>query len=369
MKAVYVVSHCDTSGPINQALNILLGMKTNGRVDDTLVVIDSNEKKNKWLYRFNENGVHTFELGIKKSFNILSSIRRLRDYIIKNDINVVHCSGFRANLISLFAANRRCVVVSTIRSEPVAVSEKFPKVIRPLFTWMCVRLIKSIPVPVACSKAMASQYGMLYGIHMECVQNGVNTDFFKPASNQAKLDLRKKYGFGNESIYLVLGILAERKNNAIIIEAFKKLDNFKGLLLFVGDGPESESLGIIAEGHNNIVFMGPTASPLDFLQMSDFLISASLAEGLPNTVLEAISCGLIPILSNIEPHLEIVEDTPIKHIFQRNSSAELQELLKESIQWDIDAQSKISREVAQRFGVSKLAEKYEAIYTEKTNIV
>lgn len=365
MKAIYVVSHCDASGPINQALNILLGMKANGRVDDTLVVIDSSEGNNNWLYRFKENGIQIIELGVKKRYNIISPIKKLRRYVNENDINVVHSSGFRANLISLLAARKRCLVVSTIRSEPIAISEKLPKILRPLFTRLCIKLIKSIPVPVACSNAMASQYKSLYGIHMECVQNGVNTDYFKPASYQTKLDLRKKYGFGNDLIYLVLGILAERKNNTTIIDAFKKIDDFNGILVFVGDGPQAELLRKMASGYKNIIFHGPTSTPLDFLQMSDFLISASLAEGLPNTVLEAISCGLIPILSDIEPHLEIVDDMPIKHIFQRESSTELQRLLKESPQWDIEIQSKNSREVAHGFGVRNLAEKYEAIYSKK----
>ena len=45
----------------------------------------------------------------------------------------------------------------------------------------------------------------------------------------------------------------------------------------------------------------------EYLGASNYFISASLAEGLPNSVLEAMACGLPCILSNIPPHVEIHE--------------------------------------------------------------
>lgn len=86
-------------------------------------------------------------------------------------------------------------------------------------------------------------------------------------------------------------------------------------------------------------------------------------QGLPDTVLEALSCGLIPILSDIEPHKELVDGTTMKHIFERHSKEELKTMLMESLTWNVAEQSKAARQVAvDCFGIDSLAKKYYDIY-------
>jgi hypothetical protein len=53
---------------------------------------------------------------------------------------------------------------------------------------------------------------------------------------------------------------------------------------------------------DNIHFVGQIADPSDELRQADILISASKSEGMPNSVLEAISYGLHCFLSDIYPH-------------------------------------------------------------------
>lgn len=363
MNALYVVSHAVSSGPVNQALNILHGMKLNNKVSDTLVTIDAGDDKNNWISRFRENNINVTQLNIKSKYNIIKAVRELRKLIRLEDIDIVHCSGFRVNIICLLASKGLCNVVSTIRSEPSAVSELFPVILRPLVRKICIFSIKQIPVKVACSKAMQTIYNHDYNIKMECVQNGVDTNFFCPLSDEKKRLLRKKLGLRDARTFLVLGLLLPRKNNAIIIDAFKRVDSTFGNLIIVGGGPEEGALKKKAQDVSNILFVGQTDAPLEYIQSSDFLISASLAEGLPNTVLEAISCGLIPLLSDITPHKEIVDNTCVSHLFKRNSVEDLLRLLKEIKNWDLKDQSRFARELAMsNHGVRTLALQYEKIY-------
>ena len=114
-----------------------------------------------------------------------------------------------------------------------------------------------------------------------------------------------------------------------------------------------------------ITFIGYTKAPLQYLQLSDVLISSALAEGLPNTVLEALLCGLPCILSDIDPHLEIVKDTKLECIFNRHSVDGLSSLIQESILWDLNERSKYARELAYRkFGIIRLANDYEQVYNQ-----
>lgn len=363
MKALYVISHAVSSGPVNQALNILNGMMLNDHVSDCLVTIDKSDEKNVWTSRFYEKGIKVVQLNVGPKYRILKAVRELRKLIISEKIDVVHCSGFRANIVSLFASKGHCGVVSTIRSEPSAVSELFPSFLRPIIRRICLYSIKRIPVKVACSRAMQATYLQDYNIEMECVQNGVDTDFFVPLGNEQKRELRNRIGLRDVPSFLVLGLLLPRKNNALIIDAFNIIGNSLGQLIIVGGGPEEDFLKKKANGNPNILFIGQTNTPLEYIQACDFLISSSLAEGLPNTVLEAISCGLVPLLSDITPHKELVEDSSICHIFKRDSIDDLVGLLKESNNWDIEEQSRLARELAlERHGVRSLAIQYEKIY-------
>jgi glycosyltransferase involved in cell wall biosynthesis len=81
----------------------------------------------------------------------------------------------------------------------------------------------------------------------------------------------------------------------------------QNVLVFLGDGELGSSVREKAAEYKNLLCKGRVYNVLDYLRAADFFVSASQAEGLPNTVLEALACGLPVLLSDIEPHKEIVE--------------------------------------------------------------
>lgn len=362
MNTVYFVSRAKTSGPINQGLNILNGMKQNGRVNSTFLTLEPEVTDDSWLYRYEQAGINI------KQFNVplwktLMAIPKLRKYVKENDINVIHASGLRVCFVALFAHTKAKIVI-TQRCDPSEIAERYSHLIQPFFTRFYLWLIKKMDVIVACSKSIQKILKEGYQIDAECVQNGVNTDFFKPLSLEDKYSLRRRLNLPvDKRVYLVLGSFRPRKNNTLIVNAFKKINPKNAVVVFVGCGAEEEILKESAKNFDNIIFVGHTSTPLDYLQSADMLISSSLAEGLPNTVLEAMACGLPCILSNIGPHEEIIEGTGAGVIFDKTSVDDLCSNIKESTFWDMNEKSAIAREVAvNNFGIRSLAMKYENIY-------
>jgi len=362
MEVIYLITHAKQTGPVNQALNILVGLNRIEGVHASLVTLEPEIADNTWLQRFRDNKIDLVQFELPK-WNVAQCVSKLKKYIKEHKVDVVHSSGYKADWVNMMV-RKHVVTVSTQRCLPTEVVEKLPKVVRPILEAYHLSIIKKINNIVACSKALQKVFVEQYGMNVSAVQNAVNTDFFTPVSKEQKIEIRRKLNLSIDKItYLVLGSLRERKNVGLIIDAFKEIENKIIQLIIVGTGPDYEMLTKQASGDNRIIFTGVTSKPKDYLQASDYLVSSALAEGLPNTVLEALSCGVVPILSDIEPHKELVEDTTVKHIFERHSKEELKTMLTESSTWNVAEQSKAACKVAvESFGIDSLAKKYYDIY-------
>lgn len=365
MKIIYLISHARISGPVNQALNILNGLKLNGRIKGTLVTLAPEIVGNSWLNRFEKDNIEIYSL--EQSFwKTLFCIPKLRRYLKENNVDLIHSSGFRANFISILMPSKYAKV-STQRSSPADIAEKLPHYLRPFIIWAYLKMIKRIPNNVACSKSLSNVFINKFGINIPYVQNGVNSDLFKPLSAGDKIELRKKLNLDvDKRIYLTLGSLNKRKNNKMLIRVANSLANLPIIFLIVGSGPEDNCLRALAQAPH-IVFTGTTKNPLQYLQVADVLISCSLAEGLPNTVLEALSCGLPCILSDIEPHRELIANSSLGGVFNLNNDESLRNIIIDSLTWDSTMSDK-AREVAiKQFDRKVIANNYESVYKVALN--
>jgi glycosyltransferase involved in cell wall biosynthesis len=82
-------------------------------------------------------------------------------------------------------------------------------------------------------------------------------------------------------------------------------------LLVVGDGPLADNLAARARAlpaGDTIMFTGARADVAELLRASDLFVLQSLAEGLPNALLEAMACGLPCVASRIGGNVDLIED-------------------------------------------------------------
>jgi glycosyltransferase involved in cell wall biosynthesis len=82
-------------------------------------------------------------------------------------------------------------------------------------------------------------------------------------------------------------------------------------LLVAGDGPELGALRDLAEDlslNSSITFLGRQEDLSDLYSALDVYCSASLAEGMSNSILEAMSTELPVIASDIPPNRELIEE-------------------------------------------------------------
>lgn len=365
MNIAYIISRAKKgAGPVNQASYILKGLNEIPNVHAILVTLSPEVEGDSWLSRFSEHGIEVIQLN-QPSNKIFTCASLLKKIIKDNKIDIIHSAGYRADFVNMLLRNN-AVTITTQRCLPTVIAEGFPSVLRPFVAKWHLFIIKKLHRIVACSRSLQKAFAEDFNLEVDVVQNGVNTDFYAPVKKEEKLNLRRNLGLPEEKrIFLVLGTFRPRKNVGNIIDAFVSDSNSNSLLLLVGGGWQENELRKKASSYDNIVFTGTITNARPFLQASDILVSSSLAEGLPNTVLEAISCGLPCVLSNIRPHLEILEGTDVAVFFEKNSSVELAEKIRETQSWNVDEMSFKARSLAMsNYSITRLASNYYTIYKQ-----
>lgn len=161
--------------------------------------------------------------------------------------------------------------------------------------------------------------------------NGVDTDLFFPNKNRELLpdNFRDKKSI----IFGTVGRLAEVKNQTFLVDAFLQMwqsdNSLKDIikLIIVGDGVLKSSLisKVVAVGAESAVFFtGNRSDVSQLIPQLDVFILPSLAEGISNTILEAMSSGLPVIATNVGGNPELIPRTLAQsHLVTVNNKDEL----------------------------------------------
>lgn len=367
INSIYLVSELIPSGPINQSLNIVSSF--NPKDVNAIIVTLFDEREESWIQKFRDKGIEIVQLhSSRKKF--LNSKKQMIKLIKERDIDVVHSSGLSADLVNSMLV-KHVATVSTFRSHISDLGERSNFIVRSISRNLYRYLMHKIKMIVGCSKSLASDMGKEIGRSCEMVQNGADIDHYMPLSDSEKSELRKKLDIPITSmVYVTVGNLEPRKNMPLIVKAFNEINDDELTLLIVGEGEDRKVLEDLIQGKKNIKLIGKVNDPLPYYQASDFLISSSLAEGLPNTVLEGMSCGLPCLLSDIGPHFEMLEyDQHAGMTFNRYDYKELAKLIKESTNWDIRLRSDKARKLIEN-NLSKycMASKYAKLYKKALEV-
>ena len=141
---------------------------------------------------------------------------------------------------------------------------------------------------------------------------GITIDPKIPAVDTA---LRAEYATDEKDILCTfVGELSGRKNQSFLIRAVARLrqEGVPIRLLLVGEGGEREMLEreISENNMENTAFLLGNREPiLPYLSITDLYVSASVSEGLPFNVMEAMSCGLPIVASDAKGQNDLLENT------------------------------------------------------------
>jgi glycosyltransferase involved in cell wall biosynthesis len=169
---------------------------------------------------------------------------------------------------------------------------------------------------------------------------------------------------GDEPVFIFTGRFAARKRVDFLVKAFSRVPEVT--LLLVGYFDDRFDPGASFENlqEGNIHMAGPTYDVLPYLQASDVFVSASVAEGMPNAMLEAMACGLPALVSAIPGHLEVVQSGMNGETFVPDNLEDLMQKIRFFIRHRnrLPAYSEAARKtMLQKFSIEAVAEAYQGI--------
>ncbi len=358
IRILYLISALKKCGPINVLYNLIKGL--NPKKNDIFIVSLSEGETGSIVDQFEALDIDIISLNESRIKGFFVNQRIIQKILNDKQIDIVHSHGFRADKINSQLKN--VLTINTIHNFPSEdYIHRYGKIIG---SWMSIEhknKIKDIQFPVACSKTLMQKFNDVYDINTEFIQNGIDIKKFSPLTEN-KNKLRKSLNLPIDPlIFIVSGALSQLKNPKVLIETFQLQKNENHVLLFIGNG---ELFGALSKTYEstNICFAGRVDKVNEYLQASDFYISASLTEGFPNSVLEAISVGLPMILSNIPAHVEIIGDN-YPYLFNPKSSEDLTKKLKLIIQKENKLYSQMhSLKIKNDFNAQLMSNKYEQLY-------
>lgn len=161
---------------------------------------------------------------------------------------------------------------------------------------------------ISVSKSLQDYYMEKYGKEVDYIRNGVDVKtYIEPEL------IRTRWLLTKGSYFLYLGRLVPEKGIHYLIEAYKRLTTDKKLVIAGGSSHSDDyekELKNMAMENSNIIFTGFVQGQMleELLSNAFVYVLPSDVEGMPISLLEAMSYGKMCIASDIEENKAVISD-------------------------------------------------------------
>jgi glycosyltransferase involved in cell wall biosynthesis len=306
-----------------------------------------------------------------------ATLRALRQILRDLRPHIVHTHSSKAGILGRYAARREAVpaVVHTIHGLPFHSYERWWRnALYIRLERMAARWSDRI---VSVADAMTEQAvaaGVAPPEKFVTVYSGMNIEPFL-AADAHRAAMRERFGFAAE--HFVIGKIARLfhlKGHDYVLEAVARVSQShpEVRLLLVGDGilrkaleRQAERLGI----RDKVTFAGlvPARDVAAHIGAMDALVHASLREGLPRVLPQALLAGKPVVAFDLDGAPEVITDGKTGHLVAPKDVGGLAEALRDTIEHpeQAAAMAQRGRELCrERFPWQRMVDRLVALYQE-----
>jgi L-malate glycosyltransferase len=344
-------------GTQTQVLELLAGIDS-GRYRPLLCTLTLGESLSS---RVGALGVPVKDLALHGALapHTLAALSGLGKFIRENDVSVIHGFLLQGNLVAA-AVGRRSGVPYLTSVRNLELWKRPHEVLASRWAHRGARMVtfnsKHVRDLVAVRESIPSG-------RTRIIRNGLTAA--PPASTAGWPSSRGPRLVCAASLF-------PKKGHACLLGAFARVrrDHPEAVLLLAGQGPERENLQALArtlEIHGSVVFAGYRPDARALVAAADLIVLASIEEGTPNVLLEAMAAGVPQVATNAGGTPEVVDEGVTGFLVPPRDPALMAERIHRLLS-DPGLRSKMaaaSRERFERlFAAERMVREHEALYDE-----
>lgn len=312
MKVLHIVPGLETGGTEVFLANLLPALQARG-IESTLC---SLRQGGTLAARLIDAGVTVRSLSVGGYFSSALAWSRLRALTRDSRPDVIHGWLYHGNLAasSVRSTMPAAYLLWSIRHS--LVGRRHEKTATRVTIRFGARLSRHVDRVIYNAQESAHQHARAGFANDRAVviPNGIDTNRFMPDSASRSRN-RREHGFGDED--LLVGIVARYhpiKGHSLFVAAAAIAACSDPRLRFVmlGRGLDNSQLGKLLAGsgiRDKARLLNESTDVSGILNMLDLYVSASWGEGFPNSVGEAMACGVPCIATDVGASRELVGDT------------------------------------------------------------
>lgn len=167
-----------------------------------------------------------------------------------------------------------------------------------------------------------------------------------------------------------IGHISKVKNHLLLCQAVTELtNNGAPIELYMFGRPVSEDIvnGIKNLNNPHIHMLGQVENPRQYLHNADVFCMSSVIEGMPISLIEALSCGLTPICTAVGGIVDIVEDGKNGFLSQDMTVESYVKAIERYLALTDNQKAEMKQQSiksAQKYSIEECAKQYEVLFVE-----
>ena len=193
--------------------------------------------------------------------------------------------------------------------------------------------------------------------------SGVDADHFQPGISRVESDLLPR------PRVVFTGRMHPQKNLPLLLEAWKRVAlQTPANLILIGPGEDRETLSGLAARlgiAERVQFVGAVADPAEHLRAADVFALPSVAEGMSNSLLEAMATALPCVVSGIGGNTDLVADGQTGRLVADSDPNIWASTLVELLENPAEARrlgENARRRIEENFSLRVVVDRYEDLY-------
>jgi glycosyltransferase involved in cell wall biosynthesis len=372
IRVTHIIAGLDSDGAEKMLQRLIAGMDSSRFENEVISLTDLGPMAG----QIGACGVRVRALGMKRGSANPFYLLKLATWLRKSQPQVIQTWMYHADLVGGLAAKLAGLpgVVWNIRH-----SELHPETDKRSTLWTgraCARLSRRLPTRIVCCSETSRNFHVQFGYaseRMQVILNGFDLDRFRFDPRQ-RVETREALGIPQS--LPVIGLIARKhpvKDHGNFMQAAGVLHEEFPEVRFVlcGEGVTTEDAELMAWArlagiHDVCHLLGQREDIPQILNALDIATSASAGEAFPNSVAEAMACGVPCVVTDVGDSRFIVGETG--RVVAPKTPAALARGWKDLLEAGLEVRRSLglaARERIERnFGLPAVVNRYQDLYSQ-----